>query len=101
MSRFIISPLAKQELKEINRYIARFNSNAARRLINRIKQQCKLLADFPEMGQKCDELEPDLRSFPVENYMIFYRSIDHGVQIVRVISGYRDLEMIFSQDIDG
>ena len=73
MSRFIISLLAKQELKEINRYIARFNSNAARRLINRIKQQCKLLADFPEMGQKCDELEPDLRSFPVENYMIFYR----------------------------
>ena len=83
MSRFIISLLAKQELKEINRYIARFNSNAARRLINRIKQQCKLLADFPEMGQKCDELEPDLRSFPVENYMIFYRPIDDGVQIVR------------------
>jgi Plasmid stabilization system protein len=42
-----------------------------------------LLADFPEMGQKCDELEPDLRSFPVENYMIFYRPIDDGVQIVR------------------
>ena len=101
MSRFIISLLAKQELKEINRYIARLNSNAARRLINRIKQQCKLLADFPEMGQKCDELEPDLRSFPVENYIIFYRLIDDGVQIVRVISGYRDLEVIFSQDIDG
>ena len=101
MSRFIISLLAKQELKKINRYIARFNSNAARRLINRIKQQCKLLADFPEMGQKCDELEPDLRSFPVENYIIFYRLIDDGVQIVRVISGYRDLEVIFSQDIDG
>ena len=101
MSRFIISLLAKQELKEINRYIARFNSNAARRLINRIKQQCKLLADFPEMGQKCDELEPDLRSFPVENYIIFYPPIDDGVQIVRVISGYRDLEVIFSQDIDG
>ena len=101
MSRFIISLLAKQELKEINRYIARLNSNAARRLINRIKQQCKLLADFPEMGQKCDELEPDIRSFPVENYIIFYRLIDDGVQIVRVISGYRDLEVIFSQDIDG
>ena len=101
MSRFIISLLAKQELKEINRYIARLNYNAARRLINRIKQQCKLLADFPEMGQKCDELEPDIRSFPVENYIIFYRLIDDGVQIVRVISGYRDLEVIFSQDIDG
>jgi len=101
MSRFIISPLAKQELKEINSYIATFNSNAARRLINRIKQQCKLLADFPEMGQKCDELEPGLRTFPVENYIIFYRPIDDGVQIVRVISGYRDLEMIFYQDLNG
>lgn len=53
------------------------------------------------MGQKCDELEPDIRSFPVENYIIFYPPIDDGVQIVRVISGYRDLEVIFSQDIDG
>ena len=85
---------------QINSYIAQFNSNAARRLINRIKQQYKLLADFPEMGQKCDELEPGIRSFPVENYIIFYRPMDDGVQIVRVISGYRDLDVIFSRDID-
>ena len=98
MSRYIIAPSAKRELKEINSYIARYNSTAARRFKERIKQQCKLLADFPEMGQNRDELEPGLRSFPVENYLIFYRPIANGVEIVRVVSGYRDLEAIFSSD---
>ena len=98
MSRYIIAPSAKRELKEINSYIARYNSTAARRFKERIKQQCKLLADFPEMGQNRDELEPGLRSFPIENYLIFYRPIANGVEIVRVVSGYRDLEAIFSSD---
>lgn len=101
MSRYIIAPSAKLELKEINSYIAGYNSTAARRFKERIKQQCKLLADFPEMGQKREELEPGLRSFPIENYLIFYRPIANGVEIVRVVSGYRDLEAIFSrEDID-
>jgi toxin ParE1/3/4 len=98
MSRYIIAPSAKRELKEINSYIARYNSTAARRFKERIKQQCKLLADFPEMGQNRDELESGLRSFPIENYLIFYRPIANGVEIVRVVSGYRDLEAIFSSD---
>jgi len=98
MSRYIIAPSAKRELKEINSYIARYNSTAARRFKERIKQQCKLLADFPEMGQNRDELEPGLRSFPIESYLIFYRPIANGVEIVRVVSGYRDLEAIFSSD---
>ncbi len=50
------------------------------------------------MGQSCDDFERSLRSFPVENYWIFYRPIDGGVEIVRVVSGYRDLEVIFSSE---
>jgi len=98
MSRYVVTIPAKQDFKEINSYIARYNSTAARRFKERIKQHCKLLADFPEMGQNRDELEPGLRSFPVENYLIFYRPIANGVEIVRVVSGYRDLEAIFSSD---
>ncbi len=48
------------------------------------------------MGINRDELEPELRSFPVEDYLIFYRPIDKGVEIVRVVSGYQDLEALFS-----
>ncbi|MBD6614749.1 type II toxin-antitoxin system RelE/ParE family toxin [Komarekiella sp. 'clone 1'] len=98
MSRCIFAPSARLDLKEISSYINRFNPDAARKLKERIKQQCKLLADFPNMGQSCDNFASGLRSFPVEDYLIFYRLIDGGVAIVRVVSGYRDLETLFSSD---
>ncbi len=52
------------------------------------------------MGQSSDTFASGLRSFPVENYLIFYRPIDGGVEGVRIVSGYRDLETVFlSEDI--
>ncbi|XWK91565.1 MAG: type II toxin-antitoxin system RelE/ParE family toxin [Phormidium sp.] len=72
-----------------------------RRLKEAIKQQCKLLADFPNIGRNRDDLQPGLRSFPVDSYLIFYRQMAGGIEIVRFVSGYRDLEAIFlNQDID-
>ncbi|MBD2532624.1 type II toxin-antitoxin system RelE/ParE family toxin [Nostoc flagelliforme FACHB-838] len=100
MSRYVLTIPAKQDLKEINRYIMRYNPDVARRLNEKIKQQCKLLADFPNMGQSFNNFASDLRSFPVEDYLIFYRPVDGGVEVVRIVSGYRDLETVFlSEDI--
>ncbi len=67
MSRYVLTIPAKQDLKDITRYITRFNSDAARRFNEKIKQQCKLLADFPNMGQSSDNFGNGLRSFPVED----------------------------------
>jgi toxin ParE1/3/4 len=50
------------------------------------------------MGRRRDELLPLLRSFPVDDYLIFYRSIEEGIEILRVVSGYRDLEKLFDDD---
>ncbi|MEH2274631.1 MAG: type II toxin-antitoxin system RelE/ParE family toxin [Nostoc sp.] len=100
MSRYVLTIPAKQDLKEINHYIIRYNPGTARTFNEKIKQQCKLLADFPNMGQSCDNFASGLRSFPIEDYLIFYRPIDDGVEVVRVVSGYRDLETVFlSEDI--
>ncbi|MDZ8107589.1 MAG: type II toxin-antitoxin system RelE/ParE family toxin [Nostoc sp. DedQUE12a] len=98
MSRYVLTIPAKQDLKKINRYIIRYNPDAARRFNEKIKQQCKLLADFPNMGRSCENLGSGLRSFPVEDYLIFYRPIDGGVEVTRILSGYQDLETIFSSD---
>jgi toxin ParE1/3/4 len=51
MSRYVLTIPAKQDLKDINRYIIRFNPGAARRFNEKFKQQCQLLANFPNMGQ--------------------------------------------------
>ncbi len=73
MSKCIFSIPAKNDLKEINRFIASNNPQAARRLKDKIRQQCNILADFPNMGRNRDEVLPTLRSFPVNDYLIFYR----------------------------
>jgi toxin ParE1/3/4 len=98
MSRYIFTIPARQDIKEITRYIAGFNRTAARKLKDRIQQQCKQLAEFPNMGRNRDDLLSGLRSFPVEDYLIFYRQIPNGVEIVRIVSGYRDLEAVFSSN---
>lgn len=65
MGRVRFTPQAKEDLKAINRFIAQDNPDAARRLVAQIEQQCKTLADFPNMGRLWTELNPPLCSFPV------------------------------------
>ena len=41
------------------------------------------------MGTARPQLSPDLRSWPVGNYVVLYRPADYGVEIVRVRHGRR------------
>ena len=36
-----------------------------------------------------------LRGIPIDGYIIFYRVFENSIVIVRVVSGYRDLESLF------
>ncbi|MEH2378151.1 MAG: type II toxin-antitoxin system RelE/ParE family toxin [Nostoc sp.] len=40
-----------------------------------INEKCSSLANFPNMGRKRNELLPLLRSFAVDDYLIFYRGM--------------------------
>lgn len=96
MTSYRLSPQALQDLIEISAYIEQLSPQAAADFIEKAMQQCQRLADFPNMGRRWDELIPPLRSFPVDNYAIFYRSVDGGIEVVRVVSGYRDLQRLFA-----
>jgi toxin ParE1/3/4 len=41
----------------------------------------------------------NLRSFPVGSYVIFYRPIEEGIEVIRVLHSARDIEDIFA-DLD-
>jgi toxin ParE1/3/4 len=49
------------------------------------------------MGRLRIELRDDVRSFPVERYLIFYRVLDEDgvVEIVHIYHGARDIEELF------
>jgi toxin ParE1/3/4 len=50
------------------------------------------------MGRSYSEIRSYLRGLPIKNYIIFYRTINNGIEIMRVIRGDRDLETIFEKD---
>jgi toxin ParE1/3/4 len=43
------------------------------------------------MGQQRPELAANLRSYSVGNYVIFYRPVQKGIEIARVIHAARDI----------
>ena len=47
------------------------------------------------MGRTRNDLATGLRSFPVGNYVILYRPLENGVEVVRVVHGSRDIEDMF------
>ena len=95
MSKYRFTRTARKELKAIKEYIAAQSIQAAFRFLDEVTQKCSILAQFPEMGRLWHDLVPPLRSFPVDRYLIFYRPVKGGIQIVRILSGYQDLTAIF------
>jgi toxin ParE1/3/4 len=92
---FIVSPLAKQDMREIWKFLAKVNCLNADSLIKEITSKFFTLAQFPEMGRPRNDLLIYLRSFAVKNYLILYQPNSQGVEILRVVHGSRDIAKIF------
>ncbi len=75
-----LSSLAEQDLDEIWLYVAEDAS---------ADTAFSLLAEQPRMGRLRPEFGDGVRSFPVENHVIYYRH-EHEVLVARVLHGRRD-----------
>jgi toxin ParE1/3/4 len=100
IQRYTLSAQARQDLKDIKDYIAQDSLDRAEQFVKAIAERFQALASFPGMGRRYEMLAADLRGFPVGNYIIFYRSTEQGIAIERILSGYRDLEVMFSEPDD-
>jgi toxin ParE1/3/4 len=98
MPVIIKRPRAKTDLVEIWDYVADDSEAHADAFVEKIDEKFRSLAARPYIGRKRDELGEDLRSFPVGRYVIFYRPLPNGVEIIRVLHGARDLDTIFHFD---
>jgi toxin ParE1/3/4 len=95
MSQYDVSDAASADLEEIWLFIAQDDPDAADRHLRNLVSRFPTLASMPEMERLREELAARLRSFPVGSYVIFYRPIAGGVEIVRVLHGARDLPPLF------
>jgi toxin ParE1/3/4 len=83
---------AEDDLKDLFVQLGRQRRGAATKVRAAIDRAAKLLARSPGLGRLRPELRPDIRSYPVLNtYIIFYRAINGGIEIARVLHGARDV----------
>lgn len=88
--------LARQDLQDIKQYIAKDKPKAASEYMATLKQHCQRLAEMPTLGT-CPEIYCGLYKFPVDNYLIFYRPSERGIEVIRVLHGARDVQKIIVQ----
>ncbi len=92
MTEFFYSPEARLDLLEIWEFIARDNLDAADRVEREIQQASSKLARNPELGHRRRDLtSKPVRFWPVHSYLMVYRPDSRPLEIVRILSGYRDI----------
>lgn len=102
MARFVISPAAERDVIEIGAYVEKDNPAAAAKLVAEIYDRFPRLAERPAIGHR----RTDLTTLPVRfwavrgRYMIVYRGEAAPIEIVRVLSAYRDIAAILGADDD-
>ena len=92
-----IAVLASQDLEEISDYFLENSVNAGDRFVEDFSQKCQHIAKFPFIGKSYDQIRPGLRGLLLMNYIVFYRVSEQDVEILRVVSGHRKLQDIFSE----
>jgi len=98
MPSVLLRPQAASDLAEIWSYIAEDSPKHADAFVDRMDSEFRTLAQNPKMGRARPELAAHIRSFPVGGYVIFYVARPLGIEVIRVLHGSRDLELLIHED---
>jgi toxin ParE1/3/4 len=106
--RVLIRPAADRDLDEQAEYLAAHQSlEMALRFYRAAEQTFRLLASQPKIGKVTAYRSPFLagmRMFPLKRfskYLVFYRLLESGIEIIRVLHGARDIESLFEGQANG
>lgn len=100
MSVYTFSPEARGDLIEIWKYIANDNINAADDVRREIFAAIHRLAKTPGLGHwRRDLTEREFRFWRVHSYLIVYNPNARPIEVVRVLSSYRDVSAVLGGQI--
>jgi toxin ParE1/3/4 len=91
MPHVFTRPRAEADLVDIWRSIAQDSPANADRLLDRIRDTLNRPAAMPFMGQARFDLASALRMFPVGKDLMFFRPIQGGIEVIRVLHGKRNI----------
>ena len=98
-------PAARRDLLEHAEFIADQSLDAAERFLFAVERTFQHLADMPELGSRWKSVNPktaEIRVWRIEGFekhLVFYRALEGGIEVVRIIHGSRDIETLFADDL--
>ncbi len=95
MTRVVYSPEAQADLVEIGGYIALDSERHAEAFVARLRDKAIRIALAPRIYRARDDLSPGLRSAAIGDYVILFRIVHNGIEVVHVTHGARDLKRLF------
>ena len=100
MVKIRLSRQAEAELDRIWVHVADASGSVdiANRVTDLITERLWLLAQYPYLGRRRNDLLAGTRSFPADDYLIIYRiTEDEVVLILHVFHGSRDIASLFDR----
>jgi toxin ParE1/3/4 len=101
MPRIVPSREVEVDILGIFVHIGRHSEKAANRFLQALDKALKNLAAMAYLGGQCESDHPSLagvRAWPIpkfRKYMILYRPLADGIEVLRVIHGARDIDALF------
>jgi toxin ParE1/3/4 len=97
----IKQPEAERDIERIALYLLENGAgyDVTDRFVSDLHERFDAHARQPMMGNLCEDLGPDLRCFSFRrNYVVIYRPLDDGIDVLRVFHTARDYGWLFRDE---
>ncbi len=92
--KLVISLAASNDLRKIYQYGSlNWGESRATNYLDNLKEQFWSLTNYPKIGIKRDDLFPCVRSLAVDSHVVFYRSQNQQLEVIRVLHGKQDPQL--------
>ncbi|WP_347910005.1 type II toxin-antitoxin system RelE/ParE family toxin [Pseudomonas grandcourensis] len=98
MRQLLFSALARDDLLQVARFIARDNPERARTFVRELRTQCTGLIEQPNLGVSRDDCAKGLRMLAHGRYLVFYCLMGDEIKIERVLHSARDIARLFEKN---
>ena len=93
MPRYILSPLAQNDIDEIWNYTAKnWDINQAETYIRDLKTAIETVAANPKWGRSCEKIRSGYYKYPAGSHVIFFCLVDIGIDVKRILHERMDFE---------
>jgi len=91
--RYVLSPRAQGDIDDIWEYtLKRWGIGQAETYTRQIGRHIEAVAETPTIGRACPEVREGYYKYPTGSHLLFFRLIDGGIDVVRVLHKRMDLD---------